>query len=378
MKKRFSIILLTSAIIVSIMFEQLHAQEYYRPTLKFLSIINSPSAVGLGKCTINNVDKESALYNPACLGLLHLNSIFTISFPNSTEFDPRWDSRWKTFCASAGITSNALWPQKVKTFNYSLAIAYSRLIYDYGEATWHHPQTYDLIHNNLINKSDNYSISIAYEYFIRLGLGYTYKKISTGLYYPSDITIDANDLGIIVELPIAKILKPDRRLNSSKKRSLSWELTPSVAYTENNRYDESNEYADLPSWGRFGISINAVLNFKSSVLMSAKFVNEHVKHPEHYNDTSPRKGIEIGLADIAFIRFGRENKNTFGIGFKSRGVCSWLYTLNWIKSGNRLLNRILTNLDISIDYAVYNSYYAGENGESIPSKIQFFKIGMSF
>ncbi|MCP4582042.1 MAG: hypothetical protein GY839_10515 [candidate division Zixibacteria bacterium] len=380
MNKRLSIILFSLIVLIFIMFGQLHAQEYkhYIPNLVFVSLINSPAAIGIGKCTITLKDEEAVLYNPACLGLLHLNSIFAITLPSSNNYYPPGNYKLKTFSISSGIQSKRIWPQHFRKHNFCLALAYSKLVYDYGDITGHVPG-YGLINYHPSHRYSNYSISAAYENSIRIGLGYTHRIIRSSYYYPDTLELNSYDFGIILELPIAIAIKRDRISNRINDFNLDWEFTPSIAYTINNFCDESQHRVFLPQRAKFGISIYNELKLNKSVIISARLSYENeqkrIIFRTFLRTLYTRYGAEIGFGDAFFIRFGRDNTsydadNTSGYGFKSRGIVSWLSTMNIIKPKNRLLNFILDNFNISYDYASC----PGDNDQY---NIHYLKFGIS-
>ncbi|MFH2047990.1 MAG: hypothetical protein ABIJ12_00970, partial [bacterium] len=46
---------------------------------QFLRIVNDPGAVAMGNCAVNNIDAQSALYNPGAMGLFYLDKNFSFS-----------------------------------------------------------------------------------------------------------------------------------------------------------------------------------------------------------------------------------------------------------------------------------------------------------
>jgi hypothetical protein len=148
----------------------------------FLLITNSARINGMGGCAINVVDEQSPLYNPGALGLFHLDKLFSVSFPNSTDWLPSIDPdlKIKSFAVSGGGSARRI--TSVDTdYDFAVGLAYSSLEADYGEMniTDHFGNTIGRSHN--IDKADYYSAGLGIELYARLGIGVSLKKIRSNL-----------------------------------------------------------------------------------------------------------------------------------------------------------------------------------------------------
>jgi len=273
-----------------------------------LTNINSPRANGMGGCVANLVDEQSGYYNPGALGLFHLKRIAAFSAPNNTRWLPELsdDFRLKTWSASLGGSYQLLTRSTGKRFNISLGLAYSRMKMEWGtfSRTFETPEPIGTIET--YDKVNTYSLGVAVEYYARLGVGYSIKKIHSQFSVPGAGTEtgvgttegDAHDYGIILQLPIHSFFKEGMVVGRDSEVRWNLEFTPSIAYVKSN-IGEDIYYIDLyqadplPKTSRTGISLTGAIARKRGRCF---LLAVHGKRKNYCWIMSPKpKGAELSL-----------------------------------------------------------------------------------
>jgi len=389
MRRCLLLSIILCALFVLSMFGWVHSKESQVSVsgVLFLTIVNFPRANAMGDCVINLVDEEAALYNPGILGLFHLNKILGVSFPNNTKWLPELaeDVQVNSYSVSGGLSSKLLWKNWKSKLTFSLALAYSNLKIDYGTIACTNESSNVVSYFNPVEKADNYTIGAGVEYYVRLGIGYTYKKINSRL-GPSrrSGTGEANayDLGVMAEFPLFDIIQYQIPLDQSNKYFMKFALTPSVAYVRANKGDDIYyinvaQSDPLPKMSRTGISVNGAVKIKNSTLACFTLTKETQKDLVGKSFKVKKNGYEFGLLGVFYVRGGRfkddppdRNVKTSGYGISLNGLVSWLFTLDRIHIKNDLLEHIVKSLDVSYDQAKYSG--------DVLSNTKFVKWGFSF
>jgi len=366
----------------------------------FLRLVNSPRANAMGECVVNLVDEQTLLYNPATLGLFHLDKTFSLSFPNKTKWLPMLglDLSFKAWGLSGGGSYKLLHPNEKSRFNLSLGLSYFQTKLDYGTIVRMDElgQLQSPFHS--YEASDNFSIGLGFDFrhLFRVGVGYTYKKINSHLAPRDSVSrpgegkgegkAKAHDFGLIAELSLHQLMPHKITLGQSEKYYLHFDVTPSFAWVNANVGDDisykGTEKGDpLPKIRRTGFSLYLAANVSNSALFSTRFIKEVEKDLVETDEKVSKTGFELGLLNIVYFRKGRfkdepanRDVKTSGWGFSSKGIVSWLYTLDIIHIENKLLDRFVRNLDFSYDYA----HYDDQREDEILSDTKFFKIDFSF
>jgi len=369
-------------------FDRAHSEEsdISNAAVLFLLVTNSPRANAMGGCIVNLVDEQAALHNPGALGLFHLNKTIGVSFPNNTKWLPELadDLRLKTWGISVGVSERQVRPSHKRRLNWSIALAYSRTKMDYGRFAITEPNSPEVLgYFDSWDKADYYSIGIGIEYFLRLGVGYTHKKIESHLADfgsgsesgAGSASGTAHDFGIIAELPFSELVPHKIYLRESDKYFFHYDLTPSFAYVQANigddiAYIDASQADPLPQISRTGVSLYTAINLSNSVLSSWRFVLETERYLYSRPDKMTNTGYEIGFFGTIYYRAGTYREvDTYGLGFRLQGVISWLDTFGKLGSENRFLSQLVRNLDLSYDFAKYD-------GSALSDK-KFFKLSLS-
>jgi len=351
----------------------------------FLRMVNQPVSNAMGDCAINFMGEGSALYNPGSLGLYHLEKSFSIAFPHSTEYAPQFFN--ELYLKSFSISLGTLIKHTAKTekgfSGMSVGFSYSRLAFDYGLSSRVGEYGEDLGTYKPYDQADYITFGFGIDYCIKAGIGTTYKRIKSVL--NDDLRSDGNafDIGIIIELPIEKFIKHNNNY-APKFNKFKFEVKPTIALVVSNlgkglSYIDADQDDPLPKLFKFGLSSYQSLKFKKSVMLSSKFIYEHNRDLKGRPDMINKFGIELGLVDIVFIRLGKytqdalnEDVKTRGFGLSSSGFISWLRTAEKINVKNKFWCKVISNLNISYDVAVYY------DTQSIKDEMKFAGFCFSF
>ncbi len=344
-----------------------------------LRIVNSARGVALGGAVVNLVDEESPHYNPGAVGIFHLHKYFAVTSPNSTQWLPEMptsDFELAKFSVSAGYALSFGDKSNYHRPRIALAAAYSRFKCDYGTIPIDDSQI-----TSPYDKADGYTIAAGIEYYLRAGFGYTHKTIKSDLsmpFYSMVGTADASDYGILVELPIAEILRRTDVADSPQTGVLEFEFTPSVAYVKANDGDDF-KYSGvffkepLPTTSKTGLALKTGIKRNQLPLATLLLVYESEK--ELYNDDrkSNRRGVELGLYDVFYARlgkledgFGELHPYTFGFGISVGGLLTWLESRDVLHRGD-----ILRRVDLNFDYAQY------EGGDHTLAGTKIYRLRLS-
>ncbi len=339
----------------------------------FLFITNSARVNGMGGCALNVVNEQSPLYNPGALGLFHLDKVFSVSFPNSTDWLPQIDSdlKLKSFEISGGVSARRITSADTD-YDIGIGLAYSSLKMDYGVINIADVSGNTVGTTHDIDKADYYSAGIGIEYFARLGVGVTKKKIHSNLAaFDSNENLifanaeaDAYDFGLIVDLPMANLvqraLRPDRTLPPDYEVT----FTPSFAYVYANggdsiAYIDAANASPLPRMRKIGVGGYGALAYQGATIFSLQMCWQRDRWEIGEPYKIYRQGGEWGLMDAVFFRFGsyadvagQVSYNTFGVGLSLHGVMEWLL-LTRPEIDNGILRYLATHVDFTVDYAKY-------------------------
>jgi len=361
----------------------------YRGGVQFLRIVNSPEANGMGTCGVNQVNEESAYYNPGALGLFHLHKVVAMTLPNNTKWVPDLadDIRLKTWHASGGMTDRLMTGRPEGRFNASLGLAYSYARLDYGEFLEVDPYGQVVSTYEAYEASRCYTVALGVEYYLRLGVGYTFKKIETKLTDQGAgaervlafARGDAHDYGLIVELPLHSWFTNGIGLHGSLERQVRLRVTSSFAYVRSNVGDDL-EYVDaaqsdpLPTLKRIGFSAAGALDWNEKECLAIRGVVETETLLLGDRPKATKKGVELGALGIAYFRLGGTddvmiNGTTWGLGFRLRGVFQWLRLTERPQYTRGLLGYLVRHFDLSFDFARWRG---------VGGKTEFMRLAVSF
>jgi len=348
----------------------------------------------MGACAIDLVNEESGLYNPGGVGLFHLGRTIAVAWPQSTKWIPTLtpDERLKSYTLSAGMSSQRLHWGKDPLLNVSLAFAYSRLELDFGTGA---------IVSRARDRADCYTVAIGADYLIRVGIGFTYKRVTedvTESWYPegpgysSSFVANGRDVGITVELPLWRVwhLKhPQKALEPPP----AVEITPRCTYVIANRGTGSEtasgndpvSESDIPLSGvsRKSLSLHASYTKNDLALVSVILAGE-IEKERFDGDKIQKRGVELGIFEMVYGRVGNlkddrlggsdTDINTLGFGFSLNGLIKYTRIIERVHPSQTRLRWLLANLDVRFDYARYGG---DENQLIYAYNTKFYKLTIS-
>ncbi len=327
-------------------------------------LINSAKANGMGGCVTTIVDEQSALYNPGALAVFHLDKFVSVTIPSASELlEGHPGNRIGSWSLGAGVSTIALFPGHRHLPHMSIAAAYSQSTL------------------RLDQYSRNHSLGFAIDYFVRLGVGYSYKKLKVGIpTYYDDLYHEngkAHDWGFYGDADLMHVSSSPRTIVSTANTSgLSFivafayvrgnaggiEVTgPSLYYRDSRlEYRRSGQSIAFSKWNRRG------------ELVSFRLVRE----TEEQGGLGPQQellyrienwGGEFGLFGAAFLRMGHmsggfladHRANTFGFGFSRASAYRWLMPRGNANNAN-CMAELINRIDIKADFSNYtgNDRYA--------------------
>jgi hypothetical protein len=233
--------------------------------MSFLRVIMSPWAAGMGQCAINLVDEESAIYNPGALGLFHLSKRAGFFFPAKSDYLPELadDISPRQFGICVGDAFDIDPGNSDNNRTFGAGPAYSRLKMVMPAQLMIDELGRVIGTDRYFEKSDNFSLAIGFDYWIRLGLGVDYKACEEGDIITTNRTNTysakgpAYYFGLLAEFPLSRLLLKNQGGNG---QALSFDLIPSVAYVnanngDNLKIDGEASNSPLPHISGFGLSI---------------------------------------------------------------------------------------------------------------------------
>jgi len=297
--------------------------------------------------------------------------------------------RYKTFSIGGGISLKQLNKSFYDKFNASLSIAYSRQKITYGEIAVTDPYGEFLGYDYPYEKASYYTIGLGFEFYARIGVGYTIKKIHSDL---GSILLgsmgkakaEAHDIGIIADIPFGEILPLKIPVGENKAHSINFDLTPSYAYVKANggddiNYSNSSQSDPLPEIKRKGYAVYGGVNLDQSSIISFRSASEHEEDlvTEDSEDIE-KNGSEIGFFGIFYYRWGKYEDSyghidikTSGYAINLKNIIKWFDTIG--PGYDKKTERYITDhFDFIFEYASYN-----DDEDDALSNTTFLKISFS-
>lgn len=329
----------------------------------FLTINNNARTAGLGNANIGPVDESSPLYNSAAMGLYYFDHTFAFSKSNKTGWLPRLtdDLYLTSRSTSIGASLKQLMPRSRLPFDLSFGLAVSKLKVDFGEFTVTDAGGNVLRIYDAYEKAEVTSFGLGLKRVVRLGFGYSHKKLSSSIFPEAKGT--AHDWSFMAQLPVHELLEGRLRF-FDKDEEFNLRLTPSYAYVKANIGDSvvygslGGQLSPLPETEKKSWSILASLDLKQASLLSYRYQDETGEMDQ--NKTS-RKGTELGIGGFYYIRngsykdpLGAIDIETDGWGLSLRGLLDLAHQFRIIDRVEGPLGFILDRIDIRVDQAEYS------------------------
>lgn len=400
------IILLSIITIIFILIQTSSVYAVSEAAVLFLLISPSPQANAMGETygNIASVDPMASVNNPAFLGFYFQKHNFGFSYTKAGWLPGLVDDMYYS-CYSMNFGYS------IKNIPMSFGFGYHRIFLDLGEQVWKDEcgERFDTF--NSWDKANILSVSILLDYYIHASIGFNYKFIESML-APDWIdvgeekgngkgSVNAHDFGIVIQVPIFKILSKILNNSSYVLPKFKPYLKSGFSYCLANigdkiKYSNATQADPLPRSVYTGISINTGLKFflneKAFNLISFKWAreandllverymdNEGISQSRYlsgFNDIDfidniifgkansdiiTNKGWELSMGDIFFIREGYYediegrvifDTNGFGINF-IQPICFLLELTNQ-KIENEFLDKVVHNVDIEYHHSEYN------------------------
>ncbi len=400
------IILLTIITFIFIFIQTTSVYAVSEAAVLFLLISPSPQANAMGQTygNIASIDPMASINNPAYLGFYSQKHNFGFSYSRA-DWLPGLVSDMKYSCYSLNFGYS------LKHIPISIGFGYHRIFLDLGEQMFGEGGPEPLGTFKSWDKANMLSASILLDYYIRVGVGFSYKFIESNL-APEWVQVgeekgngkgsaNAHDFGIAIQVPLFEII--------SKVTGNSLYILPNVkpylksgfSYSLTNiedkiTYVDAAQADPLPRSVYTGININTGLKLSLNKnlynIISIKWAREandllvetymdnkgisQTRYLSGFNDIDlidniilgkgnsdiiTNKGWEVGIGDIFFIRAGyyediegRVIFDTNGLGINFVQPIRLLLELTNQKIENEFLNKIVYNVDIEYHHSEYD------------------------
>lgn len=325
----------------------------------FLQITPSPCTNGMGgaAAVLPSFDAFAPMVNPGQLGLLSLQNVFNAStYTPKTNWLPSFHIDNLTYSATslnAGLDLAAFLPLP---FPLGVGVGYSRISIELGTFYITGPGGTDMIGSYQPHEeSENISVGVGLDYYVRLGIGMNSKRVSSflapiGTEQEKDAgtaKVTATDFGLLLVVPVPEIVSKAVGKPIELVKGVDPLLDLSTCYVRSNQGGEVRylvaALADpLPRTAKLGLALEAGATAKagSSVwkLASASLVRQaedilvtrhgdgtfeyqsgvgeinfvqNVIEGRYPNHVLVRKGWELQVGECLFLRGG----SVHGMGF---------------------------------------------------------------
>ena len=246
----------------------------------FLLVPPAPEGLGMGRGSVSlpTTDAIATVVNPGQLGLFSLTNLF-----NAGTYVPRsnWLPQYQIAGLSYGVTAlNAGYNFRSLLslpFDLSVGLGYSRVSLDLGTFALTSSSGPSVIGTfNSSEYSDNYSLGIGLDYYIRFGLGFNFKKIVSELgpvgteqeKGTATGKSSATDFGILLDVPILQIASEVSGASLEIAPGITPFLDVSMGFVKANigeeiSYIDAAQADPLPRTAVIGLGLGAGITMKS-------------------------------------------------------------------------------------------------------------------
>ncbi len=374
------------------------AQTYYLAAVPFLLQSPSPQANAMGTAygATTHISPMASIMNPASAGLFARSNAFGSEYyPDPIKYGSEDRYAWSYTVRGATLGFRT---RPIRNVQLAIGLAFNDVKLDMGKVYVTDESSPDI--KAIIDtweKAQGTTLSLALQYYLRASIGYTFKHIQSqiapgadGRLQPYTAEIDAHDFGIIVQLPIADLTQ--RWTHRGRRYLTQWRywLDPGIYYTRNNIGGKLKYLAELPGDPlprtlNLGLNLQAGVQYRDLTLVNFGWAHEvedflvqsdelgqsfyhtglhdinfwkHVLSGKSSRQLIGKKGYEIGLADIYFIRRGLLESADYPGRLRTSG-----YGINFlqpVRIGLRLMNmerswlaRVLANLSFEKHHSEY-------------------------
>ncbi len=313
-----------------------HAFSQGETAVPFLLIGSSPEANGMGRISGSMMTNNAMaiIDNPGQIGFQSLDNYFNTAFFNKkTDWLPVFQQQDMTYEARAfnfGLNLQKVLPLP---FGLSAGFGYSRINLSLGEfvITNGDPTTLGTYYAQ--ENAEMYSFGIGLEYFIKIGLGCTMKKIESDLTphyrlpYPNNTPhAYATDIGVVAQLPVTSIIE---EVNGSELKFAGFfkpQMDINLSYARSNdggdiMYISAYQADPLPYKTSVGLNFKFALRYTNncdvelfSIIHAREaediLITRWVNYDNDGNYTGNAWSYDDGLGDIQYAKnllFGETN-----------------------------------------------------------------------
>ena len=413
MKRNTLLCLLGLMVLVAL--ERCHGQG--ETAVPFLLIPASPEGNGMGGIAGTTVSGNplAVLSNPGELGITSLDHYFVGGlYPSSTTWMPGMQNSDMHYTASAfGIGFN-LKRVGLVPFGLSLGLAFSHVRFNEGTFKLTYPgPSADIRYFDAEEYTDNLSVGIGMDYFVRIGLGCTSKSVRSTL-VPFEIQVHGKqgvasfssyDFGLIVQVPVLEIIGRAKGAPIKFSEYFQPLFDISFSYARRNMGNVFVTYIDaaqadpLPRAAMLGLSYKVGLTVASSsgtwevfsVTLAREAEDVLVERfptprdstgasigeppaPQYLDGSGAiqffnnvvlgagnaritlRKGWQINLGNFVLLRGGSvqgrgESYKTSGYGLRLNGLLQLLWAFSPEFAKSPVAKFIITHVDFCYDHA---------------------------
>jgi|GEM_PF-4693260 len=334
--------------------------------VNFLLISPDARTNGMGATGVTSIRGHCAFYNPGNVGLMAFEKTFAYSSTHSELYELIFD-KYSVDAYSITFAGNSELFKLNLPFNAGLGIQYSN-----------NRKSYHSLGSSMEGKYSSYTTGAGVDYFLQLGLGFTYKNITGNGIYGE---ISAYDYGLTAQLPICHTLKNTKLIHEVLPNPWDAELTFAYGMSRSNNGADSIRYKDdspsrpLPKSGRDGFSINFNSTYNDLDFIYLTYAREvELDFVEVVKPPKPpgiNSGFELGLFDVFEYRAGRmyrydyyydkETGDTITVSYNTRGytirptAALRIIYYEFLQSeyDSPIINFIIKNLDFSYIKSIY-------------------------
>ena len=376
----------------------------------FLLITSSPEGNGMGgiAASILSANPTASIANPGQIGYGSLQNYFSANFYTpKVDWLPGFhfgDLWYNVHAVNYGINFNKIAPSSVPI---SIGFGYSKIFISLGNFIVTGPDSPEPIDTfYAFEQSEQYTMGVGFDYFIKGGIGLTQKNIlsSLGGWISGDSAVQSEgrqtaiDIGGIVQVPLAELfisqeeketkkLLPTLNMTIGAVRS---NIGGKISYIDQAQADQLHHLATLGASWEIGVTMlhNSVrknilsftLSRQAEDILVRRYQDEYeiyrMKYQTGFGDIQPynnliagkygggiylRKGWQINIADAVFLRGGSVNArglryNTTGFGFSLQRIFQFLSpALSSTPAESSSYDFFTQHFDVQYNYASYEA-----------------------
>lgn len=252
----------------------------------------------------------ATITNPGQLGLFALNNLFSAEiYAPKTQWLPPFHLDGLTYYSEAVNAGVNLGNICRLPFSFSAGFGYSRIDLELGEfiiTDETGPEPIGRYHGS--EKSNNFSAGFAFEYYVRIGLGWNFKTIRSDLVNAA-AKVTATDFGLLIGVPVMAIVST----LTKEEFEIAPKVTPLFDLSFGNvrsnvggevSYIDNAQADPLPRTAVIGGSIEAGLIFRSGFSNRKLVTITLIRQAEDLLVTrfsGSKFSYQTGLGDIAFV-----------------------------------------------------------------------------